>query len=60
MHNLRVFLEGTRGKEVSDKLFDDINWLIVHSLKAVSGVMNSDRHCFEVSVVQCFRAAITW
>ncbi|ELT87418.1 hypothetical protein CAPTEDRAFT_168095 [Capitella teleta] len=52
VHNLRVFLEGTRGKEVSDKLFDEINWLTVHSLKAVSatgtkGAIANDRHCFE-------------
>ena len=36
MHNLRIFIEGTRGKEVADKLFDDMSWQIVHSLKAVS------------------------
>ncbi|CAD5123920.1 DgyrCDS12228 [Dimorphilus gyrociliatus] len=48
VENLRVFLEGTRGKEVTDKLFDDMHWQIVHSLKAVSGVIANDRHCFEV------------
>ncbi|XP_055537110.1 polyglutamylase complex subunit TTLL1-like isoform X2 [Wyeomyia smithii] len=47
VQNLRLFLEGTRGKEVTDKLFGSITWLIVHSLKAVSSVMASDRHCFE-------------
>eukprot|EP00794_Sanderia_malayensis_P003785 gene3785-4308_t len=47
VHNLRVYLEGTRGKEVTEKLFDEMNWLIVHSLKAVQNVMTSDRHCFE-------------
>lgn len=47
IQNLRVFLESTRGKEVADKLFDEINWLTVHSLKAVSGVVSNDRHCFE-------------
>ncbi|XP_074660059.1 polyglutamylase complex subunit TTLL1-like isoform X2 [Tubulanus polymorphus] len=47
VENLRLFLESTRGKEVSDKLFDDMNWQIVHSLKAVSNVMNNDRHCCE-------------
>ena len=36
VHNLRIFIEGTRGKEVADKLFDDMSWQIVHSLKAVS------------------------
>lgn len=47
VHNLRLFLEGTRGKEITDRLFDEINWLIVHSLKAVSVVISNDRHCFE-------------
>ncbi|XP_064602248.1 polyglutamylase complex subunit TTLL1-like isoform X2 [Liolophura sinensis] len=47
VENLRLFIESSRGKEVSDKLFDDIYWCIVHSLKAVSGVIANDRHCFE-------------
>lgn len=48
VQNLRIYLEGTRGKEVTDKLFDrGITWLIVHSLRAVAPVMASDRHCFE-------------
>lgn len=47
VENLRLFLESTRGKEATDKLFDDMDWLIVHSLKAVQNVMSSDRHCFE-------------
>lgn len=47
VQNLRLYLEGTRGKEVTDKLFGSITWLIVHSLKSVAPVMASDRHCFE-------------
>ncbi len=47
VHNLRLFLETTRGKSASDKLFNEMSWLIVHSLKAVAPVMVSDRHCFE-------------
>lgn len=47
VQNLKLYLEGTRGKKVTEKLFGDINWLIVHSLKAVQPVMASDRHCFE-------------
>lgn len=47
MQNLKLFLEGTRGKEVTDKLFGNISWLIVHSLRAVAPVMVADRHCFE-------------
>lgn len=44
---MKLFLEGTRGKEVTDKLFGNISWLIVHSLRAVAPVMVADRHCFE-------------
>lgn len=47
VQNLRLFLEGTRGKEVTDRLFGNISWLIVHSLRAVAPVMATDRHCFE-------------
>ena len=36
--------------QASDKLFNEINWLIVHSLKAVAPVMVSDRHCYEVDI----------
>ena len=47
IENLRLYLEMSRGKAASDKLFNEINWLIVHSLKAVAPVMVSDRHCYE-------------
>ncbi|XP_041978176.1 probable tubulin polyglutamylase TTLL1 [Aricia agestis] len=47
VQNLRLYLEGTRGRQVTEKLFVEIQWLIVHSLKAVAPVMANDRHCFE-------------
>ncbi|XP_068081301.1 polyglutamylase complex subunit TTLL1-like [Anabrus simplex] len=47
VQNLRLYLESTRGKEVTERLFTSISWLIVHSLKAVAPVMANDRHCFE-------------
>ena len=47
VENLRLYLEETKGREVADGLFDDITWLIVHSLKAVAPVIVNDRHCFE-------------
>ncbi len=47
VQNLKLFLETTRGKPATDKLFNEISWLIVHSLKAVAPVMVSDRHCYE-------------
>ncbi|XP_046671709.1 polyglutamylase complex subunit TTLL1 [Homalodisca vitripennis] len=47
LQNLQLYLESTRGKEVTQRLFDNISWLIVHSLKAVSYIMANDRHCFE-------------
>ncbi|KAL2724010.1 putative tubulin polyglutamylase TTLL1 isoform X1 [Vespula squamosa] len=47
LQNLRLYLESTRGKTVTEKLFSNISWCIVHSLKAVAPVMANDRHCFE-------------
>lgn len=47
VRNFRLYLEGTRGLAVTEKLFSDMHWLIVHSLKAVAPVMANDRHCFE-------------
>ena len=45
--NLRLFLEGTRGHEATQQLFDTINFIIVHSLKSVQNVIINDKHCFE-------------
>uniref|UniRef100_A0A673MCB4 Tubulin tyrosine ligase-like family, member 1 n=1 Tax=Sinocyclocheilus rhinocerous TaxID=307959 RepID=A0A673MCB4_9TELE len=45
--NLRLYLESTRGRDVTNHLFDQIHWIIVQSLKAVAPVMNNDKHCFE-------------
>ncbi|KAK3924989.1 putative tubulin polyglutamylase TTLL1 [Frankliniella fusca] len=36
VQNLRLYLESTRGKAVTERLFSSISWLIVHSLKAVN------------------------
>lgn len=47
VQNLRLHLESTRGKQVTETLFDQISWLIIHSLKSVAPVIASDRHCFE-------------
>ena len=48
LESLRLYLSSTMGNDVTDRLFDDINWQIVHSLKSVCWIMNSDRHCFEI------------
>jgi tubulin polyglutamylase TTLL1 len=48
VENLKLLLEGTRGKEATDKLFDDIGWIMVQSLKSVQNVIVNDRHCFEI------------
>lgn len=47
IHNLKLYLEGSRGRKVTETLFEQIQWLIVHSLKAVAPVITNDRHCFE-------------
>lgn len=47
VRNLRLYLEASCGFERTQRLFDSIDELIVHSLKSVQSVMMSDRHCFE-------------
>ena len=44
LESLRLYLSSTMGNSITDKLFDDINWLIIHNLKSVTWIMNSDRH----------------
>ncbi|XP_061617643.1 probable tubulin polyglutamylase TTLL1 isoform X2 [Phyllopteryx taeniolatus] len=36
VNNLRLYLESTRGEEVTSRLFDQIQWIVVQSLKAVA------------------------
>jgi len=47
LSNMRLFLQGTYGHERSNRLFEDMNALIIHSLKACQNVMINDKHCFE-------------
>eukprot|EP00927_Polykrikos_kofoidii_P072956 TRINITY_DN69033_c0_g1_i1.p1 TRINITY_DN69033_c0_g1~~TRINITY_DN69033_c0_g1_i1.p1 ORF type:complete len:446 (+),score=59.92 TRINITY_DN69033_c0_g1_i1:227-1564(+) len=46
--DLMLFIEGTMGKAAADKLQVDVEAVLIHSLKAVQGVMINDRHCFEM------------
>ena len=48
LKNLRLYLEGTRGVEATDRCFRDMELLVYHGCKAVAPVMINDRHCFEV------------
>ena len=45
--HLRLFVDGTRGAGSGDLLFERIEQLIVHSLKAVQTVIVHNKHCFE-------------
>lgn len=45
--NLRLYIEATRGAEDADRLFREIEFVILHSLRAVQGVIINDKHCFE-------------
>ncbi|RKO85612.1 tubulin-tyrosine ligase/Tubulin polyglutamylase [Blyttiomyces helicus] len=47
LKNLILYLQATRGKQVTSKLLDEIDSICVHSLRAVQNLMISDRHCFE-------------
>ncbi|XP_075755483.1 polyglutamylase complex subunit TTLL1 isoform X1 [Pelodiscus sinensis] len=46
--NLRLYLESTRGKEVTSKLFDEIHWIIVQSLKAVAPIVKLGKYLDEL------------
>ena len=48
LNTLRTYLESNFGGARARQLFKDINAIVVHSLKAVQGVMNHDKHCFEL------------
>ncbi|KAJ3007981.1 putative tubulin polyglutamylase ttll1 [Thoreauomyces humboldtii] len=47
IRNLLLYLQSTRGRDVTDKLVDEIDGIILHSLRSVMGLMANDRHCFE-------------
>eukprot|EP00037_Helgoeca_nana_P010959 m.97387 g.97387 ORF g.97387 m.97387 type:complete len:408 (+) comp20523_c0_seq1:329-1552(+) len=48
VENFRRYLEGTRGKVATDKMFQDMYWVMVQSLKSVQAVIFNDPHCFEI------------
>ena len=45
VQNLRLFLETTRGKSATEKLFNEMSWLIVHSLKVGNSGFCNGRIC---------------
>ncbi|KAL0219090.1 hypothetical protein P9112_004743 [Eukaryota sp. TZLM1-RC] len=45
--NLRVYLEQVYGLEASNKCFDEIEFVIEHSLRSCQNVIVNDKHCFE-------------
>ena len=46
--NLRLFLESARGAEATSRLFEELDAVILKSLRAVQHVMHNDAHCFEL------------
>lgn len=48
MSNLRLYLEAARGRVATDMLFDDIETVVLQSLRACQGTMINDKHCFEM------------
>lgn len=45
--NLKLYMEATVGHERTKRLFNEIEHIIVSSLKAVQNVIINDKHCFE-------------
>jgi len=46
--NLVLWLEGTRGHEATARMVDEIEGIMINSLKSVQNVMINDKHCFEM------------
>ena len=44
---LELYIESTCGYQAKHKLFNQINQIIIHSLKSVQNVIINDKHCFE-------------
>jgi tubulin polyglutamylase TTLL1 len=47
LNNLKLYLEMNYGWEKATQCFTDIKNVIINSLRAVQGVMHSDKHCYE-------------
>jgi tubulin polyglutamylase TTLL1 len=47
-NNLKVYIESTRGLEVWEQLYGDIQYIMIQSLKSCKNIMINDRHCFEL------------
>jgi tubulin polyglutamylase TTLL9 len=48
IRNLKMYLESKHGKEAVDRLFTEIEALIVRSLLSVQKIMIQDKHCLEL------------
>ena len=48
LESLKFYLQSNYGLEKTTKLMEDIDMLIIHTLKACQAVMINDRHCFEL------------
>ena len=48
IQSLKFYVESVYGTEAVIKLFDDINHIIITSLRSVQSVIINDKHCFEM------------
>lgn len=46
--NLKFYLEMVYGSQRANRCFEDMNNLIIMSLKSVQSVIINDKHCFEL------------
>nr|KAJ3422253.1 putative tubulin polyglutamylase ttll1 [Polyrhizophydium stewartii] len=45
--NLVLYLQAAHGHEATQRLLDEIDSILIHSLRAVQSLMTNDKHCFE-------------
>uniref|UniRef100_A0A7S1IYS3 ATP-grasp domain-containing protein n=1 Tax=Eutreptiella gymnastica TaxID=73025 RepID=A0A7S1IYS3_9EUGL len=48
LENLLLYIESRHSKESADLLMANTKFIIIQSLRSCQGVMNNDKHCFEL------------
>ena len=48
LHSLRTYLMTQVGRGRTNRVFEDIQWIVIRSLLAVQQVVTQDKHCFEI------------
>jgi len=60
LRSLKLHMISTVGKKATDKLFMEIQKIVIRSLQSVQKIMINDKHCFELYVSPCTGQVLPW